>query len=350
MPTNKTALIVAFLVFIAVIFITALTFYSKYPPTAEKAKDTRIPSGKQEYAVRQNDYAKPQITKVSIDPPDVRVGHIQNLSITIISDSKSNLVTTETKTDHKTVTLLLGLSKEEGSEKTYAASWKVEDTHDGIYHTKFIVLDADGNQNEITIAWTDPCGIQNGGDWMMTSDCTISETDGVDNGDVTIQSGTLTLNAPFIFNAGKTLTLSGGSILFNGSSEIRKDKLWQIDADNDGVPANSTMFVQDSAPTNGKRRYLLTTSSIDCLDSNPNVPDTSGTFYSTDRGDGSFDYNCDTTEEKNAASRNVCGTYPNCFATASTPACGQSYAWQTCGNLGSFCTMLASGNGTVSCR
>lgn len=350
MPAPKTALIVSFPFVISIIFIIALAFQLKSATFSEKAENSRIPSGKQEYTVQQNGNAKPQITKVSIDPPDVRVGHLQNLSITIISDSKSNLVTTETKTDHKTVTLLLGLTKEEGNEKTYETSWKVEDTHDVTYHTKFIVRDAEGNQNEVTIAWTDPCGIQNGGDWTMTSDCTISATDGIDNGDVTIQSGTLTLNAPFIFNAGKTLTLSGGAILFNSSAEIRKDKLWQIDADNDGAPADSTMYAQESAPTNGKRRYLLTTSTIDCLDSNASVPDNSGTFYTTDRGDGSFDYNCDTTEEKNTATRNVCGGYPNCFATAPTPACGQSYSWQTCGNLGSFCTTLASGNGMVSCR
>lgn len=300
MPAKQTTFAAS--VVLALLALATFVVVFQVPSASQTPlpKDARIPQGKIVYAVQQDENAKPRITTVSVDPPDVRVGHVQTLSITIESESGDNEVTTETKTDNKTVTLELDLVKTEGNLKTYEASWEVEDTHDATYYTKFIVRDQEGNRNEITIAWTDPCGIQNGGDWTMTTNCTISAQDGVDNGNITIQNGTLTLNAPFIFNPGKVLTLAGGSILFGSGASLVKDTIWQIDNDADGLPANSTMYRDGEGPKGDSlvRRYTLASSTIDCFDTNASIPDTSGTYFMVHRGDGSFDYNCDGVEEK----------------------------------------------------
>lgn len=334
MCSKKTALGVIIVLFISIIFASVFILRDKPALDTLKNKDLRIPQGKQNYTVQQGENAKPRILAVSIDPPDVRVGYIQTLSITIDSES-NNIVTTETQTDHKAVTLALGLAKEDGNKKTYEGSWKVEDTHDATYHTTFIARDGDKHENKITIAWTDPCGIQPGGDWTMTGDCTISGTDGVDNGDATIQSGTLTLNAPFVFNSGKALTITGGAILMGTGAEIRKDNLWQIDADADGYPADGSVYAQTNAPANGRRRNLLQ-SSTDCYDSNASANPGVGTFsyFTTNRGDGSYDYNCDGIETKQASTTAACfspqvricnvisnGLMPN----SSIPSCGAAF-------------------------
>lgn len=358
------------LVVVVGIVLSTAIIISQSPKTPQ----TPHLSSKQTYTVQQDASHKPRILEVSIDPPDVHVGYEQHLSLTLESPT-SVLVTAETLTDSKTIPLVLGLAKEEGLIKTYEASWIVEDTHDATYHTTFSATDGEGNRNQITIAWTDPCGIPPGGDWTMTTDCIISSSDGVDNGNITIQSGTLTLNAPLAFNQGKSLNVIGGTILKGTSGSIIKSNIYQIDADGDGYPANSTMYLSSTAPINGRRRNLLsatidcndgafsstntctapqcwpdadgdgyfsvnattgctgsysTSQGNDCYDANANAKPGQVNYYATDRGDGSFDYNCDGIEsmENTAIGKNACNVQLGyCDQTGwdspqNSPACG----------------------------
>ena len=160
------------------------------------------------------------------------------------------------------------------------------------------------------------------------------------NSGQTIGFGSITNNGTILLNTNKTAVLKNAPI-------------WMIDADSDGYPSSTTEYVQGSAPANGRRRNLLTTvTAADCNDADAtkyqnltgyNDLDgdtyTSGTtqvcsgaslpaynqttspyrsapsatadcydvnstgganahpgqiaFFTVNRGDGSFDYNCD---------------------------------------------------------
>lgn len=164
---------------------------------------------------------------------------------------------------------------------------------------------------------------------------------------------TLTVNAGQTIGYGIININSGGTILLNSAGQMKRYPIWMIDADSDGYPSSTTEYVQGSAPANGRRRNLLTTvTAADCNDADTtkwqnltgyNDLDgdtyTSGTtqicsgaslpaynqttspyrsapsatadcydvnstgganahpgqiaFFTVNRGDGSFDYNCD---------------------------------------------------------
>ncbi|OGZ52509.1 MAG: hypothetical protein A3B25_02365 [Candidatus Ryanbacteria bacterium RIFCSPLOWO2_01_FULL_48_26] len=108
------------------------------------------------------------------------------------------------------------------------------------------------------------------GDYTVTADCAFSgTTDGIDNGNITINPGaTLTLNAGqvLIINPGKGITING-SIAINATAQIKKGYLWMTDADADGWPANTNQILQDVAPANGRRKYLMASATVsDCND------------------------------------------------------------------------------------
>ena len=115
-----------------------------------------------------------------------------------------------------------------------------------------------------------------GGDYTVTASCAFDGTvNGADNGDLIINSGQiLTINAgqTIVWNPGKRLIINiNGAIAINksGGAQLKKTYLWMVDADNDGYPANLTYYAQDSAPTNGRRRYLMNTiSTADINDAN----------------------------------------------------------------------------------
>ncbi|MCO4746220.1 MAG: putative metal-binding motif-containing protein [Proteobacteria bacterium] len=90
------------------------------------------------------------------------------------------------------------------------------------------------------------------------------------------------------------------------------------------------------------------TNSNDCYDNNANARPGQGSWFSVNRGDGSFDYNCDNAQEKRYN-----GSYSPCFAefapftcetnsagwTSSNPQCGSSASWvDSCDNsYDAFC-------------
>ena len=317
----------------------------------------KIPEGKQSFSIVQPESAKPKITRAEIDPADVHVGDTQTLRLLLPASENVASVVAEIETDNGIKDLALerkeNPSPEKGELQIFENSWKVRDTHNTAYRTQFIALDEDGNKNSVTLAWTDACGISNAGDWVSTGDCVISSTDGVDNGNVTIASGhTLTLNSDFVFNPGKILTING-ALAIGGSGSVKKTYLWQTDADSDGYAASSAQYAGDTAPLNGRRRYLLQTASYDCADSNasvyPGVVTSAGSCscsYSSTCSNSATGTKTDTYCSSNgtyASSSSSC----SCSRNTDGTGCGTTYgAWGSCSYAGT-CSNSGSQSRTV---
>jgi hypothetical protein len=103
-----------------------------------------------------------------------------------------------------------------------------------------------------------------------------------------------------------------------------------LDADDDGYGTTDTSCT--CSPTGDY------TSSIhgDCYDSRADVNPTHTAFHTSDRGDGSFDYNCDMTEEKELTSVIDACDWSDDLGCASVdgwngspPTCGETGTWNT---------------------
>jgi len=150
----------------------------------------------------------------------------------------------------------------------YENSWIVRDTHDKYYHTVFVIEDVLGNKNSITLAWSDACGIPNSGAWTISANCTISSTDGVENGNATINTYTLTLNAPFVWNPGYSINIGSGSIAVGSGGSLQKAYLFYVDEDGDGYyPQGAQLNYMSSPYSSGSVRRSLAYG-IDCFDRN----------------------------------------------------------------------------------
>jgi hypothetical protein len=106
--------------------------------------------------------------------------------------------------------------------------------------------------------------------------------------------------------------------------------VWYEDSDDDGY--GSTSSICACTPTGD---YTSTLSS-DCYDASASVNPTHTSFHTSNRGDGSYDYNCDDTEEKETtATSDSCAWFddfgcssPDGWAS-SPPACGTTGNWRT---------------------
>ncbi|MBI2592750.1 MAG: hypothetical protein HYW37_01125 [Candidatus Colwellbacteria bacterium] len=105
------------------------------------------------------------------------------------------------------------------------------------------------------------CSPSAGGALTISSSCTFPNTvDGVDNGDLTVAlSQTLTINAgqTVAWNSGQTITVTG-SIAINSTGQLKQTNLWMVDTDGDGYADSLTQYAQDTAPTSGRRRNVMT--------------------------------------------------------------------------------------------
>lgn len=269
-----------------------------------------LPSGPDTYRISQRSTVSPRIIQATIDPPDVHVGNKQTLTVVVQGDTSISFVEAQIETDHGTKTVLLGLvgpvadadlaperwivdgsnhlvlndhqspsaaslasvaNAADAPNLKYQGGWTVEDTHNTKYHTKFIVRDAAGRENSITLAWSDACGVPAGGNWSLSSNgnCTISSVDGVDGGNATIDGGaTLTLNSTFAYNPGQSISVTSGAIAIGSGGALQQTYLWVHDTDGDGYPG-PTQLAQDTNPGGWQRRYVG--NPFDCDDSNASV-------------------------------------------------------------------------------
>jgi hypothetical protein len=305
---------------------------------------TLLPHTAETYQIMQAADAMPKIVQTTIDPLGVHVGDTQKLSIIVQDPDPIVSVVAEIETDNGTTTLPLKLvgpaqlteivpqkyyvdasnhlalvkdgaagtnvadakaSNEQGvalaatgGNEKYAGSWVVRGTHNTTYRTIFIVKDSTGHTNSITMAWSDACGIPNGGGANI-SGCSTglgpSYTDGVENGNANITGG-LVLNTTFIVNPSYSMNFSGGSVsvAVNNGQILFNQYICMLDGDGDGYYVGSATNDSSSNCSNtGRTRRYLEVGSGDCDNSDGRVYPGSGYWETSPSNGGTWDYNCD---------------------------------------------------------
>jgi hypothetical protein len=229
------------------------------------------PHGSVTYQIAQAATQLPGFAQATIDPADASVGQVQKFVIVTNDSNPVTSVVAVITTDHKTITVPLvsqgapavsmlvprtmyvgsddqlaivapgsivpDIAKtEKGAHVANAANsddteftgqWTVEDTHAAKYQTAFLAKDSAGNENSVTLQWTDPCPfvtVDNyaAGTATISASCIMNYTgsqtspvDGVENGNLLVASGTMTIEN------GNTLIINGGyTIKFSGNGAI----------------------------------------------------------------------------------------------------------------------------------
>jgi len=204
-------------------------------------------------------------------------------------------------------------SENNDEKEVFEGSWLVKDTSVRDYITIFRAEDNDGNQDSLTLAWSDPCKLSdNTTNWPLKDGvttnrpCAINQPYGVENGTTTLMTGADILigsSGKLVFNPGYGISMDGGKISFSGTGgSFGKGYLWALDADNDGYTGAETRQVTNSTTSPGtgwKRQKDLTSAENDCYDSNANAKPGQTAYFTTHRGDNSFDYNCDGSSTYN---------------------------------------------------
>ena len=307
----------------------------------------------------------PEFRKAIVDPLDVLPGDNQTFTVHVYSPYSIVNVTTTTQLDNSTLNLDLEKIDEyvEDDEtiEIWSANWTVNDTHTTDYRTIIIATDSEGNENSITLTWTDSCQSQiiHGQDSTLSTSCAtgVSLVDGLDGGILTINPDvTLTLNSGSIWglNSGQSITVNGQICVHGCGGSITKGYLYYYDEDLDYYANNDTLVFDLEPAQSGLIRAssgsLLGTN--DCCDSNANAKPGQTTYYTTETGCGGsypYDYNCDS-----AISYEWTQTYGGCwdcwydagFCDISTeggigwegsrPSCGATAIYYT--NAGSTCS------------
>jgi len=319
------------------------------PAVLSKRKSAAVP-GRQTYSI-MTAHRSPNFTKAIIDPEDVKVGQRQTMTV-YVSDDKASIteVIAEIETDNGIFKQPLTFKSGTNRDGVWEGSWIVKDTHDTTYVTVFKAKNTVGESGEARISWTDPGCSCTGQACTVSTTCTVSGVDGADGGTLTISGGGITVASAATLIAG-ALVVSGGYLVKNDDSGIvnilSTNTICMTDADSDNYPANTTQIANC---TSGRRRYLMTSiTSTDCYDvlTGVNIGCDGTTkdkgacaypgqdeWFTVNRGDSSFDYNCDTSETKefNNMGNNDCCCDGNCVFTGSTgwdsqvvgspPACG----------------------------
>jgi hypothetical protein len=288
---------------------------------------------KVEYIVTSSPDIYPEFKSVIIDPLDVHIGDNQIFTAVVYSPYDVVSVIATTQLDNEVLTLSLAKISENAGTSTWTANWKVYDTHINTYRTTFTAIDNKGNENSVGLTWTDACTDQfvHGLPSTISVNCSIGADTitGADTSNIFLASGvTITLNQNSIlaYTPGNAFSIDG-TILKNGTgSMITKQYLFYYDADNDRHSANTTYFLSTTG-TNASGRvrpiYLLGSASDDCDGTNANVYTGQTSYFTTHRGDGSYDYNCDSVDSKDTSGYGIT-TNPNgyvCEYNAITEVC-----------------------------
>jgi hypothetical protein len=136
-------------------------------------------------------------------------------------------------------------------------------------------------------------------------------------------------------------------------------------ADEENASGCSTFYADRDTDTYGAasdkkclcaaRSPHTATNASDCYDGNASAkPGTTG-FFSVHRGDLSFDYNCDGTQERVQANTYSCGSWPGCGLSragwsGSVPACGSGGSLATGCSIDWFSCTASTAPSTQTCR
>ena len=298
-------------------------------------------SGRQTYSIMAA-HRSPNFTKAIIDPEDVKLDQKQTMTV-YVSDDKASIVEViaEIETDKGKIKEPLKLKSGTDRDGIWEGSWIVKDTHDTTYVTVFKAKNNLGETGEARLSWTDPgCGCT-GTACTISASCTISGVDGADGGTFEIHTilgggvtiaagGTLIAGALYYWGSYGVLVKNDDTGVVNINST---NTICMTDADSDNYPANTTQIANC---TSGRRRYLMSSiTTTDCYDSNANARPGQTNWFTTQRGDSSFDYNCVNGQEKQYNSMGVndcCCDGESCGFSGTTgwdsqvvgspPACG----------------------------
>lgn len=326
-------------------------------PRAKQA--VLLPEGSQTFQVVSADGVWPKFVEATIDPLDVKPGQIQKMRVVLNDDVEITEVVAEIETDkgmnkvplrrtgqsavsqadllqkkyfikdgrlilldgknNKEVALTKSAEAASLQKFVYEGQWLVRDTHEKTYQTVFVAKDASGRSERLVMAWTDPCTPPSSGDWVIGSSqtCGTGATEGAEGGNVSFSSATcggvnpkctLTVlsGATLAWNPGYSISLFGGGVptgilVLESGAGLKQGYLCVQDADSDGYYPNATVSVgqtstcADVGATYGRR---LTLGAGDCYDANASAKPGQTAYFTANRGDGSFDYNCDGVETK----------------------------------------------------
>ena len=198
----------------------------------------------------------------------------------------------------------------DGEKEVWEGEWVVRDTHVRNYHTTFVAEDLAGRTNSLTMAWSDPCNLPatGGGPATLRNPCVLGagETDGWDGGNLEIAPGVdlgLQSNSTFVWNNGNSITVNGSIYLSpDNTSKLSRTYLYYTDTDGDRYASNSTKRADSNLSLSGYVRRSSALGVNDCYEANPATTNAELAFpgqtqyFSVNRGDGSFDYNCDTVQ------------------------------------------------------
>ena len=298
-----------------------------------------------EYKVSSSSDNAVQFKKVIVNPLDVYVGDWQEFTVEVYSVNGISEVITTTQLDNDVLDLpLVKLSEDDKGIEKWSAGWTVYDTHETTYETTFIATDNLGNSNSVTIGWSDPTPCTDLNDheaaFFLTVDCTLDVgiIEGIDSGNITISSGvTLTLSgsSSFIFTPGYSIIIKSGATIAISGGSIRKAYLFYPDADGGNYSPTSTRTWSSSPSYPGYVRAASTLGTNDCYDSNANAYPGQTSSFTTNRGDGSYDYNCDGSTTVGTTRK---------FMTSTTTVSGTPASYKSSTNTCLFNTLYRYGN------
>jgi hypothetical protein len=135
-------------------------------------------------------------------------------------------------------------------------------------------------------------------------------------------------------SAGGSAGATGGAAGAGGCADPIR---YYADADKDGHGDPGSPLDSCTPPDN----YVV--SSDDCYDGNKDANPAQTAWFTDDRGDGSFDYDCDGDEVQQSTARGACQALAFCSATQgwqqqTAPGCGDPGKWVTgCGGVFPLC-------------
>jgi hypothetical protein len=325
------------------------------------------PHGSVTYQVAQAATQLPAFVQATIDPADVAVGQVQHFMIVTNDPNPVTSVVAVITTDHKTITVPLvsqgvpavsmlvprtvyvtsdntlalvtpGVGSPDiaetrqgahianaadSNDTEFTGQWTVEDTHTAKYQTVFIAKDSAGNENSVTLQWTDPCPFAaddpysampidnyHGGTATISGSCTmesyaqtgLSSVDGPENGNLVVSGPGVFLDiesgATLVMNSGYSISFAGGGgiLIRSGGQILLGEDMCGQDNDGDGYIAGTGWTAAVNCGALASRVNVISTyytNFDDCDDSDARVYPGSNYWETSPSNGGTWDYNCD---------------------------------------------------------
>jgi hypothetical protein len=171
--------------------------------------------------------------------------------------------------------------------------------------------------DSLTLAWSDPVCVFNPYGLLQGNGCSIStgvegfESQYATQANLNGKNIAFTGPSKFIFNggSGNGIAINGGGVIsqITGGAALEQGYLCIADLDGDGFPSDFTRYKDTSATCdntiadlqiNARRvRDMVNPDMLDCYDNNANAKPGQTAWFTTNRGDGSYDYDCNGSSQ-----------------------------------------------------